>query len=83
MTVQPGTSGGPWVNGNGELVGVQSGIMTINKSNSGLAFMGGLKHVKELVRTKKSAKTLTIEVIPELHSYSKTFEIHVIYNTRN
>ena len=52
-TVQPGTSGGPWVNTKGEIVGVQSGIMTINKSNSGMAFIAPITKIKNLLAEKK------------------------------
>ena len=64
-TVQPGTSGGPWVNLRGEIVGVQSGIMTINKSNSGMANLAPLAKIKRLIETRTSAKTPTLEITAE------------------
>ena len=64
-TVQPGTSGGPWVNLRGEVVGVQSGIMIINKSNSGMSFIAPLAKIKRLVNTRKSAATPTLEITVE------------------
>ena len=64
-TMQPGTSGGPWVNKNGEIVGVQSGIMTINKSNSGITYLSPFEAVKRLVKEKKSAATPTFEIVIE------------------
>lgn len=64
-TLQPGTSGGPWVNTKGEVVGLQSGIMKIKASNSGLAYSAPLKKIRALVSNEKSACTTTIEVVPE------------------
>ena len=64
-TLQPGTSGGPWVNSKGEIIGVQSGIMTINKSNSGMAYLSPLPIIKRLLKEKTSAKTTTLEVTIE------------------
>lgn len=64
-TMQPGTSGGPWVNRNGQIIGVQSGIMTINNSNSGMAYLSPLEAVKKLIKEKKSAETPTMEITIE------------------
>jgi serine protease Do len=64
-SVQPGTSGGPWVNTKGEVVGVQSGILTINKSNSGMANVAPLNKIQNLIKAKKSARTPTLEVTIE------------------
>jgi len=64
-TMQPGTSGGPWVNKEGELVGTQSGIMVINKSNSGVAYISPLTAVKKLIKNKKSAATPTMNILIE------------------
>ena len=64
-TVQPGTSGGPWVNKLGKIIGVQSGIMTINNSNSGMAFSAPLEAISKIVTTRKSANTPTLEITVE------------------
>ena len=64
-TMQPGTSGGPWVNKDGEVIGVQSGIMTIKGSNSGVAYISPLKAIKKLVKEKKSASTPTFDITIE------------------
>lgn len=64
-TMQPGTSGGPWVNQSGAVIGVQSGIMTINKSNSGMAYLSPLSAIKRLLKEKTSTKTSTMELVVE------------------
>ncbi len=64
-TMQLGTSGGPWVNRNGHIIGVQSGIMTIKNSNSGLAYLSPLEAIKKLLKEKKTAATPTFEITIE------------------
>ncbi|PHR98438.1 MAG: hypothetical protein COA78_26215 [Blastopirellula sp.] len=60
-----GTSGGPWVNQNGEIIGVQSGIMALDKSPQGVAFAGPLFAIKRLLSEKKNAQTLSLKMAIE------------------
>ncbi len=55
--VPSGTSGGPWVDRQGALVGVQSGIMSNNGTPVGVAFAGTAGAVRRLLETRQSAST--------------------------
>lgn len=55
--VPSGTSGGPWVDGRGALVGVQSGIMSNNGTPVGVAFAGTAGAVRRLMETRQTAAT--------------------------
>ncbi len=59
-TVQHGTSGGPWVNEAGALVGVQSGAVVAGNTTVGVSFMAPVSAVRRLLATRKSAATATI-----------------------
>ena len=50
-----GTSGGPWVNGRGELIGVQSAAMTINGAHRGIAYASPLASLKGLLKQQQTA----------------------------
>jgi serine protease Do len=63
--MQPGTSGGAWLNANGELWGVQSGVMRENNAICGIAFAGPLEPIRRLVETGKSASTPTLGLAAE------------------
>ncbi|MCH2205661.1 MAG: S1C family serine protease [Lentisphaerales bacterium] len=65
-TVQGGTSGGPWVNQNGEFIGVQSGTLLVGDSPSGIAFMAPVHKFKDVIANRKSAKSrnLDFKVLP-------------------
>jgi serine protease Do len=58
--MQPGTSGGPWVNGRGEVVGVQSSIMSLDGRPIGVAFMSPGDAVRRLLRARVHAHTPTL-----------------------
>jgi len=58
--MQPGTSGGPWVNGRGEVVGVQSSIMSLDGRPIGVSFMGPGDAVRRLLRERAHARTPTL-----------------------
>ncbi len=60
-----GTSGGPWVNGRGEVIGVQSSGMALGDAQQGIAFVAPLPAVRKLVESKKSAKTPTLGIAVE------------------
>lgn len=55
--VPSGTSGGPWVDRHGALVGVQSGVMSNNGTPVGVAFAGPAGAVRRLLETRQSAAT--------------------------
>jgi len=56
-TVPSGTSGGPWVDRQGALIGVQSGVMSNGGTPVGVAFAGLLGGVRRLLETQQSAST--------------------------
>ena len=60
--VQEGTSGGPWINRQGELMGVQSGSITNKSTPGGVANAGPVQAVKSLLDRKSNASTSTIGV---------------------
>ena len=49
-----GTSGGPWVNAAGELIGVQSAAMTINGTHQGIAYAAPLSSLRRLLEKKET-----------------------------
>ncbi len=49
-----GTSGGPWVNAAGELIGVQSAAMTINGTHQGIAYAAPLSSLRRLFEKKET-----------------------------
>jgi len=55
--MQGGTSGGPWLNQRGEVVGVQSGVMSLEGKPTGLAFVAPAGPVGDLLRTLRNAET--------------------------
>jgi serine protease Do len=60
--VQEGTSGGPWVNRQGELMGVQSGSITNKSAPGGIANAAPIQAVKSLLDKRRNASTSTIGV---------------------
>jgi len=56
-----GTSGGPWVNGRGELIGVQSAAMTINGAHQGIAYASPLVSLKGLLKQKQNIQSATLQ----------------------
>lgn len=55
-----GTSGGPWVNAQGELIGIQSSLINNGRAPIGLAVVAPLASLRRLVETKQSANTATL-----------------------
>ena len=53
-------SGGPWLNADGEAIGVQSGVMCQNTIPVGIAFVSPIAAVRNLLKTRKSAATPTL-----------------------
>jgi serine protease Do len=60
--VQEGTSGGPWINRQGELMGVQSGSITTKSVPGGIANAAPVQAVEILLERKRNASTSTIGV---------------------
>tara|TARA_B100001029_G_scaffold177437_1_gene182129 strand:+ start:675 stop:1634 length:960 start_codon:yes stop_codon:yes gene_type:complete len=56
-----GTSGGPWVNGRGELIGVQSAAMTVNGAHQGIAYASPLASLKGLLKQKQTIQSATLQ----------------------
>jgi len=56
-SVPSGTSGGPWVDRQGALIGVQSGIMSNSGTPVGVAFAGPAGAVRRLLETRQTAAT--------------------------
>ena len=52
-SAQPGTSGGPWLNSNGELVGIQLSIMSNHGTCVGVSMMAPLAALRELVEKRE------------------------------
>jgi S1-C subfamily serine protease len=59
-TVQGSSSGGPWLSPQGQVVGVQSGAMSLSGAPVGVAYMGPAEAVRKLLQTRQTAATPTI-----------------------
>ena len=73
VSIQSGTSGGPWVNRKGEYIGVQSGTLLVGDSPSGIAFMSPVTEFLDVIKSKKSARSFNLDfkVMPlETHNPS-------------
>jgi len=60
--VQEGTSGGPWINREGRVIGVQSGSVTSKSVPGGIANVAPVQAVRVLLETKRNALTPAIGV---------------------
>ena len=60
-----GTSGGPWVNTRGELVGVQSGGITIGPVHQGIVFAAPWTAVRALLKNQRSIESATMNAAVE------------------
>jgi len=61
----PGSSGGCWIDGNGMVVGVQSGMMTLGNAAQGIAYASPPDAIKNIIARKKSACTASIQCAVE------------------
>ncbi|MCG8583850.1 MAG: S1C family serine protease [Pirellulales bacterium] len=61
----PGTSGGVWLNASGEVVGVQSMLMSVSNSPHGISFVVPPAAIVELLKTKQSASTPSLQLAVE------------------
>ncbi len=57
--VQGGTSGGPWMNDRGQVIGVQSGTMREDKSPAGIAKVIPFEAIQAMVKARRNAATPT------------------------
>jgi len=58
--VQGGTSGGPWMNAGGRVVGLQSGTIRENNAPAGIAKVIPVEALRALLETRSNAATPTI-----------------------
>ena len=69
-----GTSGGPWVNAKGELIGVQSAAMTVNGAHQGVAYSSPLASLKGLLEKKENVQSATMQTgVEELWGQEPSF----------
>lgn len=69
-----GTSGGPWMNARGEVIGVQSGMMHAKGRHLGVAYMAPLDAIRALVRRGVDARTASLGVVvEEIWGMSRSF----------
>ena len=57
-----GTSGGPWLNWQGQVVGLQSGLMKDDAAPVGIAYMAPLDALVALIARGRNAQTMTLRV---------------------
>ena len=60
-----GTSGGPWVNARGELVGVQSAIMSIKDAPQGIAYSAPWAAMRALLKNVRDIESTTMNAAVE------------------
>lgn len=69
-----GTSGGPWLTDTGEVVALQSGMMSDQSAQVGIAFVIPIEPIQFLLNTKASASTPTLGIaVEELWEQSRDF----------
>ncbi len=60
-----GTSGGPWLNERGEVVGLQSGYMKMKDASVGIVFVAPVEAIRALLAAKRTANTPTLGIAVE------------------
>jgi len=60
-----GTSGGPWVNARGELIGVQSAAMSISQNHQGIAYAAPWAAVRMLLKNPRTVESATMNAAVE------------------
>ncbi len=60
-----GTSGGPWVNARGELIGVQSAAMSINQNHQGIAYAAPWAAVRALLKNPRTVESASMNAAVE------------------
>ncbi|MCH5373209.1 MAG: S1C family serine protease [Planctomycetes bacterium] len=58
--IQEGTSGGAWINTQGELIGIQSGSVTVKGNPAGIANVAPSTAVRQLLQSDRNAASTTI-----------------------
>lgn len=72
--MQGGTSGGPWLNARGEVVGLQSGVMSMDGRPVGIAYLVPAEFVRVLLGTMHDAQTPSLGLgVDELWQQSEEF----------
>lgn len=61
----PGTSGGCWLNKHGNVVGLQSGLMTLSGAGQGIAFVVPPEAIGNLFKEKKNQSTSSLQCVVE------------------
>lgn len=64
-TVQGGTSGAPWLDRDGKVVGLQSAVMSLNAIPVGVSFVARVDPLRRLQRQRCSAATPTLGIAVE------------------
>ncbi|MBL9176148.1 MAG: serine protease [Verrucomicrobiales bacterium] len=72
--MQGGTSGGPWLNGRGEVVGLQSGVMSMEGRPVGIAYLVPAEFLRVLLQTTQDVQTPSLGLgVDELWQQSGEF----------
>jgi serine protease Do len=61
--ISPGNSGGPLLNGNGEVIGVNTAISTISGGNEGIAFAVNVDDIKTLLADFKTGNLSSVSTL--------------------
>ena len=78
-----GSSGGPWVNSRGELIGVQSAAMTIKGAHLGVAYAAPWAAVRTLLKTGRDIESATMNAaVEEIWGQSPDFIAKLPKNAR-
>ena len=78
-----GTSGGPWVNARGELIGVQSAVMSINQNHQGIAYAAPWAAVRALLKNPRTVESATMNAaVEEIWEQSPEFIAKLPKGTR-
>jgi S1-C subfamily serine protease len=78
-----GTSGGPWVNARGELIGVQSAAMSINQNHQGIAYAAPWAAVRALLKNPRTFESATMNAaVEEIWGQSPEFIAKLPKGTR-
>jgi S1-C subfamily serine protease len=56
----PGVSGGPWLDRDGRVIGVQSSMMSLNQAPLGIAFVAGYPAIAQLLADLRTPSTPTL-----------------------
>jgi S1-C subfamily serine protease len=72
--MQGGTSGGPWLNAKGEVVGLQSGMMSLDSKPVGIAYLVPCDFIRAMLDSLRDGVTPTLGLaVDELWQQSQEF----------